>query len=142
MKRGVDDSPQSEDLGAPKGDSLKGVSFTGISIYPRSISLRKRLGMPYSTLPKRKRLLAYESNQRFSARVMATCAVGGQAVGCAISLCEKYNAAPCEINSHIEELQQLILADDGYVPGLKKELFQYIAIISIKPFSVDNGFIF
>ena len=54
-----------------------------------------------------------------STRIMGTCAVGSQAVGCAISLCEKYNITPCEINSHIEELQQLILADDGYIPDIK-----------------------
>ena len=54
-----------------------------------------------------------------STRIMGTCAVGGQAVGTAISLCEKYNCAPCEINSHIEELKQLILEDDGYIPGVK-----------------------
>lgn len=53
-----------------------------------------------------------------STRIMGTCAIGGQAVGTAISICEKYNCLPCELQPHIEELQQLLLEDDGYIPGV------------------------
>lgn len=53
-----------------------------------------------------------------SSRIMGTCAVGGQAVGTAISLCEKYNCLPGELSPHIQELQQLILEDDGYIPSV------------------------
>ena len=53
-----------------------------------------------------------------SARIMGTCAVGGQAVGTAISLCKKYDCLPCELQPHIKELQQLILEDDGYIPSV------------------------
>jgi hypothetical protein len=53
-----------------------------------------------------------------SSRIMGTCAVGGQAVGTAIALCEKYDCMPCELQSHIQELQQLILEDDGYIPNV------------------------
>ena len=53
-----------------------------------------------------------------SARIMGTCAVGGQAVGTAIALCEKYNCLPCELSPYIQELQQLILEDDGYIPSV------------------------
>ena len=53
-----------------------------------------------------------------SSRIMGTCAVGGQAVGTAISLCEKYDCLPCELNPYIAELQQLILEDDGYIPSV------------------------
>lgn len=53
-----------------------------------------------------------------SARIMGTCSVGGQAAGTAISLCKKYNASPRELSEHIDELQQIILEDDGYIPGV------------------------
>ena len=53
-----------------------------------------------------------------SARIMGTCAVGGQAVGTAISLCKKYSCLPCELQQHIKELQQMILEDDGYIPSI------------------------
>ena len=56
-----------------------------------------------------------------STRIMGTCAVGGQAVGTAIGLCEKYNCLPCELQPHIQELQQLILEDDGYIPSILNE---------------------
>ncbi len=56
-----------------------------------------------------------------STRIMGTCAVGGQAVGTAISLCEKYGCLPCELQPHMQELQQLILEDDGYIPNLLNE---------------------
>lgn len=53
-----------------------------------------------------------------STRIMGTCAVGGQAVGTAISLCKKYDCMPCELEPYIQELQQLILEDDGYILGV------------------------
>ncbi|MCQ2386829.1 MAG: FAD-dependent oxidoreductase [Clostridia bacterium] len=56
-----------------------------------------------------------------SSRVMGTCAIGGQAVGSAISLCKKYNCSPREILKHIKELQQIILEDDGYIPEVINE---------------------
>ena len=56
-----------------------------------------------------------------STRVMGTCAVGGQAVGTAVSILKKYHCFPSEIQPHIRELQQLILRDDGYIPGYKNE---------------------
>ena len=54
-----------------------------------------------------------------SARIMGTCAVGGQAVGTAIAFCKKYGVTPRELQTHICELQQAILEDDGYIPGVK-----------------------
>jgi hypothetical protein len=52
-----------------------------------------------------------------SARVMGSCAVGGQAAGTAAALAIKYRCAPREIGNHITELQQLLLKDDCYIPG-------------------------
>jgi hypothetical protein len=53
-----------------------------------------------------------------STRVMGTCAVGGQAIGTAAALCKKYNCNPQDVLNHITELQQTLLKDDCYIPGL------------------------
>jgi len=54
-----------------------------------------------------------------STRVMGTCAIGGQAVGTAAALCMKYNCLPREIRDHMNELQQTLLRDDCYIPGIR-----------------------
>lgn len=54
-----------------------------------------------------------------STRVMGTCAVGGQAVGTAAAMCIKYACCPRDIKEHIDELQQTLLKDDCYIPGIK-----------------------
>ena len=56
-----------------------------------------------------------------STRIMGTCSVGGQAVGTAVSIMKKYNLLPSELTPYIKELQQLILKDDGFIPGVKNE---------------------
>ena len=56
-----------------------------------------------------------------STRIIGCCAIGGQTVGAAAALCKKYNCAPRELMPHISELQQLILKDDGFLPGYKNE---------------------
>ena len=54
-----------------------------------------------------------------STRVMGTCAIGGEAVGVAAAMCIKYGCEPRGILSHIDELQQTLLKDDCYIPGIK-----------------------
>lgn len=54
-----------------------------------------------------------------STRVMGTCAIGGQAVGVAAAMCIKYSCNPRDINGHIDELQQILIKDDCYIPGFK-----------------------
>ena len=54
-----------------------------------------------------------------SARVMGTCAVGGQAVGTAAALAIRQGCLPREVSNHISELQQNLLRDDCYIPGFK-----------------------
>jgi len=57
-----------------------------------------------------------------STRVMGTCAVGGQAVGTAAAMTVKYNCTPRGIGkNHIKELQQQLLKDDCYIPGIVNE---------------------
>lgn len=57
----------------------------------------------------------------YSTRLMATCAVMGQAAGTAAYLCGKYDATPRKINDQINELQQLLLKDDCYIIDMKNE---------------------
>lgn len=53
-----------------------------------------------------------------STRVMGTCAIGGQAVGTAAAMCIRYGCMPREISNHMNELQQILLKDDCYIPGI------------------------
>lgn len=58
-----------------------------------------------------------------SARVMATCALLGQAAGTAAAMCVKYGCAPREIyDMRIAELQQTLIGDDIMLPGIKTRL--------------------
>ena len=56
-----------------------------------------------------------------STRILGCCAIGGQAVGAAAALCTKYKVNPRELMPHIKELQQIILKNDGFLPGFKNE---------------------
>lgn len=56
-----------------------------------------------------------------SARVIGTCAVGGQAVGIAAAMCAKKKILPRMLNNHIDELRQEILKEDGFIPGAVNE---------------------
>jgi hypothetical protein len=53
-----------------------------------------------------------------STRVMATCAVGGQAVGTAAAVCARRNLTPAELVSDraaLQDLQQTLLRDDAHL---------------------------
>ena len=54
-----------------------------------------------------------------STRVMGTCAVGGQAAGTAAALAVKYGCSPRMVGEYIDELQQILLRDDCYIPGFR-----------------------
>lgn len=56
-----------------------------------------------------------------STRIIGCCAIGGEAVGIAASLCNKYGCDPRELAPHVGELQQLILKEGGFLPGYKNE---------------------
>lgn len=55
-----------------------------------------------------------------STRVMATCAVGGQAVAHAAALCQRHGVLPRDIGQekYLDALQQNILRTGGYIPRL------------------------
>lgn len=54
-----------------------------------------------------------------STRIIGCCAIGGQAVGAAAVLCTMYGKTPRALAPHVPELQQLILKNDGFLPGTK-----------------------
>jgi Dehydrogenases (flavoproteins) len=56
-----------------------------------------------------------------STRVMATCAVIGQAIGTAAAMAIEKNILPKGLSVYIKELQQTLLRDDCYIPGIKNE---------------------
>ena len=57
-----------------------------------------------------------------STRVMATCAVGGQAAGTAAAMASTKGCTPAEFGKqYIKELQQALLKDDCYIPGYRNE---------------------
>ena len=105
--------------------------------------------VPFSTLYSRNinnllfagRLTSCTRVANGSTRVMATCAVGGQAAGTAAALCKKYRCTPRQIRlEHICELQELLLRQDQTIVGYKEKPF--IENITVKTSSrklADNG---
>ena len=58
-----------------------------------------------------------------SSRVMATCALLGQAAGTAAAVAVHRGATPRGVGrDHLSELQQALMDDDCYLPGLKRRL--------------------
>lgn len=53
-----------------------------------------------------------------STRVMGTCAVGGQAVGVAAAMAVKMGVYPRDIGKEMQTLQQKLLRQDCYLPGI------------------------
>lgn len=54
-----------------------------------------------------------------SSRVMGTCAVVGQAVGTAAALAVNNKCNPKEVINNINDLQQQLMRDDCFIPGVK-----------------------
>ena len=82
-------------------------------------------GIPYRTMYSRNidnlyfagRNISMTHAAMSSSRVMATCAVIGQAVGTAAAIARKYGTSPRGVyESHMEELQQTLMYDDCFLP--------------------------
>ncbi|MEA2708358.1 MAG: hypothetical protein QOF78_959 [Phycisphaerales bacterium] len=57
-----------------------------------------------------------------SSRVLSTGCICGQAVGVAAGLCKKHRKTPRQVaKDHAKECQQLILRQDGHIPGVANE---------------------
>lgn len=68
-----------------------------------------------------------------STRVMATCAVIGQAVGTAAAVASKNNMTPHEVYKYkLTELQELLLENDCFLPNIKREISELCKSTSIK----------
>lgn len=65
-----------------------------------------------------------------STRVMGTCAVLGQAAGTAAAESLKQKIQPKEMQNHIKNLQQQLLKDDCYIPSIKNNDHQDLALKS------------
>ena len=57
-----------------------------------------------------------------ASRVMATCAVLGQAAGTAAHIAAAKKIAPKGVGNYIRELQKILMDDDCWLPGLKREI--------------------
>lgn len=85
--------------------------------------------IPYRSLVSRNIKNLFISGRAFSTshlafastRVMATCGVAGQAIGTAAAICIKKGLLPKGLYRHIDELQQQLLKDDCYIPGVSNK---------------------
>lgn len=85
-----------------------------------------------------------------STRVMATCAVIGQASGTAAAMCIDKKVSPRGLKEHVHELQQKLLKEDCFIPGFKNEDKNDLALTSnisassfiqnYEPSNVVNGY--
>ena len=57
-----------------------------------------------------------------ASRVMGTCALLGQAAGTAASLATKEGISPRAVGDHMDVLQQMLMDDDCWLPGLKRRI--------------------
>ena len=83
-----------------------------------TIPYRSYIAKDFSNLYIAGRSMGASKLAMASSRVMGTCAIGGQAVGTAAALCKKYGCDPMDIMDHMDELQQLLLKDDCFIPDL------------------------
>lgn len=97
----------------------------------QKVRLREPYGIPYRCLYSKNIDNLMFAGRNISAshlgfattRVMATCAVIGQAVGTAAALAVKNKLLPEKLGkTHIGELQALLLEDDCFLPKIKREM--------------------
>src|SRR5699024_11114703 len=82
------------------------------SLYSRNIENLMMAGRPISSS-----YLAFESS-----RVLSTGSICGQAVGVAAALARKHDTTPSQVaKKHAKQCQQIILRQDGHIPGVVNE---------------------
>ena len=90
---------------------------------PYGIPFRSTYSVNISNLMFAGRNISATHSALSSTRVMATCAIIGQAVGNGAHLCCKYGCTPDEIyKEHLAELQQEIMNDGCYLPWKSREI--------------------
>lgn len=111
------------DLHPPKGiyEAGKPANFKRLK-QPYSIPYRCLYSRNVENLMMAGRNISVTHVALGTTRLMATCAVIGQAAGTAAYLCGKYDTTPRGIyEDHIRELQQLLLKDDCYIIKMRNE---------------------
>lgn len=75
-----------------------------------------------------------------ASRVMATCAILGQATGTAANIAIKHKVKPRGVLKYIDELQQALMDDDCWIPHHKREISEkcLLADLSAECDNVDN----
>ncbi|MCM8776959.1 MAG: FAD-dependent oxidoreductase [Candidatus Omnitrophica bacterium] len=79
-------------------------------------------------------------------RLMGTCAILGQAAASSVALCKRYNCFPSDIykKGYYKELQQILLREGCFIPGIKNEdkddlcLGSEIKASSVKPLKLKG----
>lgn len=95
-----------------------------------TITVNKPYGIPYRCLYSSNidnlffagRNISATHMAMSSARVMGTCSIIGQAVGAASALCKKYGVSPRDVNHYMDELQQILLINDCYLPNIERKV--------------------
>ncbi len=91
------------------------INFEGVYTIPYRSFYSKNI----ENLMMAGRIISATKMAMSSARVMATCAVGGQAAGTAAALCMTKKKLPADLDTDdIRELQRRLIRDDCYLPGI------------------------
>lgn len=104
---------------------------------PWGLPLRCMLSQNISNLCFAGRNISVTHAALSSSRVMATCAILGQALGTAVALALKSGVAVENVD--IKQLQQLLMADDCYLPWHKRKIPSLTEIAKCSCDIVRNG---
>jgi len=94
-----------------------------------SVQSKSPYGIPYRALYSRNidnllfagRNVSMTHAAMSSSRVMATCAIVGQAAGTAAAVAAKYGTTPRGVyENHLRELQETLMYDDCFLPGFSR----------------------
>ncbi len=93
-----------------------------VSTYPYGIPLRALYSKNVENLMMAGRPISCSYVGFSSSRVLSTGCIVGQAAGVAASICTKKGATPRDVaQRHAREVQQLLLTQDGHIPGVVNE---------------------
>src|SRR5207249_1716969 len=122
--------------------------------YPYNIPLRSLYSRNRANLMMAGRNISASHVAFTSTRVMATCAVIGQAMGTAAAYCVKHKLAPRQLaadQARVQELQQLLLRDDQTIRHRRNsdpldlarqaEVFASAEVPECDPANVINGLV-
>ena len=109
---------------SPKGFQYSGYSSVHIKTKaPYQIPFRSLYSQAVPNLMFAGRNISATHMAMSSTRVMATCAVMGQAVGTGAALAAEKRCLPHEVTEkHIDELQRMLLLDGCYIPGVQRPI--------------------